>query len=187
MLPADKPGTSRWLSERPADIILSSNIIRRKSMNSRFGSFISEIATLETALHNLSKEQIAYRIADNKWNIAEIVAHLVDTEIQVYTRFRSILADDVPYISNHNEAKWTVAFDHASIDVNESLAIFKLMRNLNYKLIESLNDHQLKMRGLHSIRGWMTVADLIEVHIVHLENHIGQINRNLAEFEKTRE
>jgi hypothetical protein len=77
-------------------------------MTSRFGPFISEIATLETILHNLSNEQFLYRIAENKWNIAEIVAHLVDTEIQAYTRFRSILADDVPYLSNHNEAKWTV-------------------------------------------------------------------------------
>jgi hypothetical protein len=155
-------------------------------MNSKFGSFISEVATLETALYNLSKEQIAYRIADNKWNIAEVVAHLVDTEIQSYARFRSILADDVPYISNHNEAKWVVTFNQSSIDVNESLAIFKLMRNRNYELIESLNDNQLKMRGLHSIRGWITVEDLIKTYTDHLKNHIGQIHSNLAEFEKTK-
>jgi hypothetical protein len=59
------------------------------------------------------------------------------------------------------------------------------MRNCNYELIESLNDSQLKMLGLHSTRGWMTVEDLIEAHIVHLKNHIGQIGRNLVEFEKT--
>jgi len=135
-------------------------------------------------LNNLSKEQIGYRIADNKWNIAEIVAHLVDTEIQSYTRYRSILADDVPYLSNHSEATWTVAFNHSSIDVNESLSIFRMMRNLNYRLIESINDNQLKMRGLHSIRGWLTVEDLIKGHIDHLKNHIGQIKRNLEEFER---
>lgn len=151
-------------------------------MNSKFGPFISEVATLEAALHNLSREQIAYRIADNKWNIAEIVAHLADTEIQAYTRFRSILADDVPYISNHNEAKWVVALNQSSIDVKDSFSIFKLMRNLNYELIESLNDNQLKMQGLHSIRGWITVEDLIKTYIDHLKNHIDQIHRNLAEF-----
>jgi uncharacterized damage-inducible protein DinB len=155
-------------------------------MTGRFGPFISEIATLETILHNLSNEQFLYRIAENKWNIAEIVAHLVDTEIQAYTRFRSILADDVPYLSNHNEAKWTVTFDHSSIEVNESLCIFKIIRNLNYRLIESLKSKQLKALGLHSTRGWMTLEDLIEAHIVHLTNHIGQISRNLVEFAKTR-
>ena len=154
-------------------------------MNSKFGSFISEVATLDAALHNLSKEQIAYRVADNKWNIAEIVAHLADAEIQAYTRFRSMLADDVPYISNHNEAKWVVVLNQSSIDVKDSFSIFKLMRNLNYKLIESLNENQLTMQGLHSIRGWITVEELIKAHIDHLKNHIGQINRNLVEFEKT--
>jgi len=154
-------------------------------MNSKFGSFISEVATLDAALHNLSKEQIAYRVADNKWNIAEIVAHLADAEIQAYTRFRSMLADDVPYISNHNEAKWVVVLNQSSIDVKDSFSIFKLMRNLNYKLIESLNENQLTMQGLHSIRGWITVEELIKAHIDHLKNHIGQIHRNLVEFEKT--
>jgi hypothetical protein len=153
-------------------------------MNSKFGAFFSEVATLENILHNLSKEQLVCRTAENKWNIAEIVAHLVDTEIQAYTRFRSILADDVPYISNHNEAKWAVTFGHSSIDVNESLRIFKIMRNLNYRLIETLNDKQLNMLALHSTRGWMTLEGLIEGYIVHLKNHIGQIS-NLVEFEKT--
>jgi hypothetical protein len=158
----------------------------RKSMNSKFGPFISEVAVLESILHNLSKEQLVYRIAESKWNIAEIVAHLVDAEIQAYTRFRSILADDVPYLSNHNEAKWAATFNHSSIHVNDSLSIFKIMRSRNYELIESLNDSQLKMLGLHSTRGWMTVEKLIDAHIVHLKNHIGQINRNLVEFEKAR-
>lgn len=153
-------------------------------MNSIFGAFISEVATLESILHNVSKEQVAYRSAEGRWNVAEIVAHLADTEVQVYTRLRSILADDVPYLTNHNEAKWTVAFDHASIDVHESLSIFKLMRNLNYKLIGSLDSSQLQMRGLHSIRGWMTIEDLIRAHIVHLNKHIDQIKRNLSEFAK---
>jgi uncharacterized damage-inducible protein DinB len=111
--------------------------MERKSMNSKFESYISEIAALESILRNLSKEQLVYRIAESKWNIAEIVAHLVDTEIQIYTRFRSILADDVPYLSNHNEAKWAATFNHSSIHVNDSLSIFKTMRNCNYELIES--------------------------------------------------
>ncbi len=154
-------------------------------MNHRFEIFISEVAALENVLQTLSGEQIAYRIAEDKWNIAEIVAHLADAEIQVYTRYRSILADDVPYISNHDEAKWTKVFNHSTIDVNESLSIFKLMRSRNYELIKSLNEDQLRMRGLHSVRGWMTVEDLIEAHIVHLKNHMGQIKRNLAEFENS--
>ena len=151
-------------------------------MNSRFGLFISEVAALESILHDLSKEQVDYRAAEGRWNVAEIVAHLADAEIQVYTRLRSILADDVPYLTNHNEAKWTAAFDHASIDVHESLSIFKLMRDLNFRLIDSLNDSQLQTRGLHSTRGWMTIEDLIRAHIVHLNKHIDQIRRNLAEF-----
>jgi hypothetical protein len=163
---------------------MKAKICRRWLLNGRFESYFSELAALEAILGNLPKEQIEFRMADNKWSIAEIVAHLADAEIQAYTRFRSILADDVPYISNHNEAKWTLAFHHASIDVRDSLSVLKLIRNLNYRLIKSLQDSQLKMSGLHSTRGWLTVEDLINGHIVHLRNHMSQVKHNLVEFEK---
>jgi len=150
-------------------------------MNDKFKTYLSEVAKLEALLVNLSKEQLAFRVADNKWNITEILAHLVDTEIQVYTRFRSILADDVPYLSNHNQEKWTTAFKHSESDPKESLSNFKLIRNLNYRLIESLDEAQLRMEGLHSTRGRMTVATLIKGHIVHLRNHLDQIEKSLKE------
>jgi hypothetical protein len=153
-------------------------------MTDKFKAYISDIATLETILNNLSKQQLDYRISDDKWNIREIMAHLVDTEIQVYTRYRSILADDVPFLVNHNENKWAVAFNHSTIDVKESFSTFKLIRNLNYRLIESLNEDKLKMQGLHSTRGKMTIQNLVEAHIVHLKKHIEQIDRNIKAFSK---
>ncbi len=148
-------------------------------MSDKYKAYITEISKLEAILKNLSKEQLKFRIAQNKWDISEIVAHLVDTEIQVYTRFRSILADDVPFLVNHNEDKWATAFNHSNIDVSESLSILKLIRNINYRLIESLNEVQLQMEGLHSTRGRMTVNSLIQAHILHFEKHIEQINKNL--------
>ena len=153
-------------------------------MNNRFKGYVAEITKLESVLRNLSKAQLSFRIAENKWNITEILAHLVDAEIQVYTRFRSILADDVPFLVNHNQEKWTTIFKHGEMDAVECLSTFKFVRGLNYRLIESLDEAQLEMEGLHSTRGRMTVANLIKGHIVHLRNHLDQIDKNLVEFQR---
>lgn len=155
-------------------------------MSDKYKTYISEVAHLESALRNLLKEQLTFRIGEDQWNIKEIVAHLADTEIQVYTRLRSILADDVPFLENHNEAKWTTAFRHSDIAETESLSLFKLIRGINYRLIETLSEAQFEMKGLHSTRGWMTAGNLVKGHIVHLKNHIGQIERNLKEHRKSK-
>ncbi|MFH0920506.1 MAG: DinB family protein [Fibrobacterota bacterium] len=148
-------------------------------MTEKFKAYLEGITQLESILKGLSKAQLSYRIAENKWNINEIVAHLADTEIQAYTRFRSILADDTPFFINHNEDKWATLLDHKNTDVNESLSAFKMIRGMNDRLIQSLDDNKLQMEGLHSKRGRITILDLIEGHIRHLENHVGQMSRNI--------
>lgn len=140
--------------------------------------YIDIIDKLEKTVSALSKEQLDRRLAPDKWTSREIVAHLVDSEIIVYTRFRSILADKVPYISNHDEANWTTAFGHNKSNVSENMKLLRIMRQLNYDLLITLNDEQLKMKGLHSTRGYESTEKFIEAYIVHVENHIGQIERN---------
>ena len=148
-------------------------------MSSKYQIYIENIPKLESVLTGLSPQQLDYRQSEDRWNIREIVAHLADSEIQVYTRYRAILSDDVPFIANHNEANWSRVLNHRIADVTESLGTMKLIRGLNYRLIASLSESELQKEGLHSTRGRISVQDLVESHIRHLENHIGQIERNL--------
>lgn len=151
-------------------------------MKNEYEKYVNSLGDLEALLRNLTPDQIVFKAEEGKWNVNEIIAHLADAEVRAYVRYRSMLADDVPFLVNHNEAKWSTELKHATVPVVESLSLLKTMREINYKLICSLNDEQMSREGLHSKRGKMTVRDLVEGHIRHLDNHIGQIKRNISEY-----
>ena len=77
-------------------------------------------------LGKLSKDQVNYKPAENKWSVHEIIVHLADTEIQSHVRFRIILANKNPYIVYHDEMDWSIILDYSKIDLEESLEVIKL-------------------------------------------------------------
>jgi uncharacterized damage-inducible protein DinB len=149
-------------------------------MSKQYRAYWTGVLAVEKALSGLSPKELDYRPAPEKWSIREIVAHLLDTEIAVYTRYRSILADNIPVLVNQNEAKWATALSHYKSDVRENLELFKTMRKLNYDLIVSLSDNDLDKIGLHSTQGFRSIRQIVEKYIVHVANHVGQMKRNLA-------
>ena len=141
--------------------------------------YINALGDLEKLLSSLTEEQANYKPAENIWNINEIVAHLADAEIQAYIRYRSVLADDIPFLVYNNQEKWSRELKHSTIPASESFSLLKIIRYKNYNLICSLSEDQMKREGLHSTKGKMTLQKLIESYISHLDKHISQIKKNI--------
>ena len=163
----------------PETIDHSTNPLKENLMSKQYKAYWTGVAAVEKTLSGLSNKELDYRPAPEKWSIREIVAHLLDTEIAVYTRLRSILADDVPFLVNNNEANWARVLRYDKSDIRKNMALFTTMRKLNYGLIASLDDKELDKAGLHSTRGFRSIRQIVETYIVHVEKHAGQIKRNL--------
>ncbi|MGA7720761.1 MAG: DinB family protein [Ignavibacteriaceae bacterium] len=130
-------------------------------------------------LKNLSNEQINYKPAENKWSVHEIITHLADTEVQSHVRFRTILANKVPYMVYFDEMDWSIILEYTQINSEESLEVIKLMRRVNYNLLSRLKPEDFNKRGIHSTRGELTLKDLVNSYINHVDTHLVQINRNI--------
>jgi hypothetical protein len=148
-------------------------------MSKKYKAYWTGVAAVEKTLAGLSRKELDYKPAPEAWSIREIVAHLLDTEIAVYTRFRSILADEVPFLVNNNEASWAGVLKYNRSDIRKNMALFTTMRKLNYDLIASLDEKELDKVGLHSTRGVKSIKQIVETYIVHVEKHVGQMKRNL--------
>jgi hypothetical protein len=153
-------------------------------MKENYESYVTILNDLETLLNSLNDKQINFKPSEDKWNINEITAHLADTEIQAYIRYHSVLADDVPFLVFHYQDNWAKELKHSNIPIPESLSLFKVIRENNYNLICSLSEEQLNREGLHSTRGKVTVKNLVESYIKHVDTHISQIKRNVEDYEK---
>ena len=118
--------------------------------------------------------------APGQWSPAMVVAHLSETEMSIGLRIRSALTQDEPLLSTFDPDAWATlgAYDQRALD--HSLALWRLLREDNVKLLERLDDAQWQRACIHPERGRMTVADWARMLVRHDGIHRAQIDRALA-------
>src|SRR5262249_32438071 len=119
------------------------------------------------------EDQLRKRSAPGKWSVAEIVAHLSETEMVVGFRVRLILASNGTPIQSYDQNEWAKRYDHVSIPL--ALDMYRAIRKTNLALYRSLSAEQWQQFGIHSERGKETVAHIAKLHAGHDINHVKQI------------
>lgn len=142
---------------------------------------------IEDFLKDLEPDVIAYKPAPGRWSIHEIIVHLADTEVQSHVRFRTILGDVEPQIVNHHEMNWSSAIGYESVDLDESLDVIRQMRLVNYNLLARLEEADFDKVGHHSVRGKVSLRDLVEAYTAHIDQHLDQMRRNIENREAAAE
>jgi DinB superfamily len=135
---------------------------------------------LEELISRLPASQLRQRPAADKWSASEIVAHLADAEIVIGFRMRVILgAPGVP-IAAYDQDSWVTSGHYEKRDPRKSVEQFRVVREGNLALLESLTPEQWKHYGVHSERGQETIEQIVRMTAGHDMNHLQQIEGILA-------
>jgi uncharacterized damage-inducible protein DinB len=122
--------------------------------------------------------------APGKWSIRQIVAHVADSELVCAHRFRQMIAEENPtMIAYDQEAK---NLDYARRKPKQSLESFRHMRAENYELLKDLPESAYARTGNHSLRGSITLRDLLELLAQHAESHARQMQSVREEYKKAK-
>lgn len=132
-------------------------------------------AKLERAVRGLDRRQLRKKPARGKWSIADILGHLVDTEIVYGYRYRMALAQPGMPIQAYDEPAWASAFTYRTRDVKKLLRQIRTLRQVNLDLVTSVPRPWWKRYGHHSERGRETVHRTLELIAGHDLNHLDQI------------
>src|SRR5689334_15531342 len=92
---------------------------------------------LATLLKGKSKAQLTRRPAQDKWSVAEIVAHLADAEVANSWRYRQILSTNAIPIQAYDQDRWAATFDYAKREPKQSLELFNTLRTANLALLKA--------------------------------------------------
>ena len=130
---------------------------------------------LASLVEGLSAEQLTRRPAPDKWSIQEIVAHLADDELVGGYRLRMILSSSGTHIQAFDQDEWARIGRYDRIDVRSSLRLFRVLRESNFALLQSLDPEEWEMFGVHAERGVETVRDIAMYFAGHDINHFKQI------------
>jgi DinB superfamily len=131
-------------------------------------------------INGVSLATLRVRPAPDKWSVSEILAHLADGEIVGAFRIRLILGCPGASIVAYDQDRWVVSGHYDKRDPWKSVEQFRVLREANLALLESLAPEQWKHYGMHSERGRESIADIVRMFAGHDINHLQQIETILA-------
>jgi len=138
-------------------------------------------STLDRLMKGVSTASLRKRPAPAKWSVSEIVAHLADGEIVGGFRMRLILGSPGAPIVAYDQDKWVTSGHYDKRDPWKSLEQFRVLREGNLALLESLEPEQWKHYGMHSERGQESIEHIVRMFAGHDINHLRQIEAILAD------
>ena len=141
-------------------------------------------AKLKKLLTGVSPAKARKQPAPGKWSIAEIVAHLADTELVGGYRMRAILGAPGGPIIGFDQDVWVTALHYDKRSLQKSLEQYRTLREANLALLKTLTPEQWKQYGMHNERGAESIETMVRMFAGHDLNHFQQIERILAATKK---
>jgi len=132
---------------------------------------------IERLLKGVSRRKLMSRPEPAKWSVAEIVAHLADTELVGGFRIRLVIGDNGTTIQAFDQDIWAEKFEYGKRDPKKSLARYRALRENNLALITSIPKSMWQNYGMHAERGKETVERIIQMYAGHDLNHLRQIEK----------
>jgi hypothetical protein len=139
---------------------------------------------LASLIKGVPASRLRKRPAPEKWSVAEIVAHLADAEIAGGWRMRLILGAPGTPVAAFDQDSWVIACHYEKRDVRKSLEQFRVLREANLALLNSLTPEQWNHFGMHAERGEESIERIAKMFAGHDLNHIQQIERILGPKKK---
>ena len=136
---------------------------------------------LRTIVRTTAPAVLRRQLAPGRWSPAQIITHLADSEIVGSYRLRMILAHNGTDIQAFDQNEWAANLAYEAADPEESVDLFEATRVANLRLLRRVDPRRHENYGMHSERGRETVSHLIRLYAGHDLNHLGQIERILAE------
>jgi hypothetical protein len=139
---------------------------------------------LERLIKGVSPAKLRKKPAPEKWSVAEIIAHLADSEIVIGWRMRAILGAPGSDIQAYDQNAWNASLHYDKRDPRKDLVQHRVNREANLALLKTLTPDQWKQFGMHSERGQESIEHIVKMIAGHDLNHIKQIEGIIAPKKK---
>ena len=114
------------------------------------------------------------------WSAAMVLSHLADAELVYGLRIKLILSEDRPHLTPFDENAWTERNARLEEDVKDVLARWRVLREHNVRLLESLEDAEWRRAGVHAQRGEMSIRQVAALLAEHDRGHLDQLRRAVS-------
>jgi hypothetical protein len=135
------------------------------------------VSALQEHANGLSHEELIRPESHGKWSIVQVLQHLADSELIWGYRLRMILTHDRPKLTGYNQDLWATRLRYNESTVEETLDIFRVLRQSNMRLLTQAAEEDLKRVGIHEERGEESLELMVRLYAGHDVLHLRQIER----------
>jgi hypothetical protein len=138
---------------------------------------------LDSAVAGLSESNLDLTLSDDSWSIRQIVHHIVDGDDIWKICIKTALGNSdavfsLQWYTVKSQMEWSESWAYARRDIAPSLALFHANRVHIVDILEHIPEAcersvSLLRPGKPEMR--ITVFDVLELHVRHLSDHIGDI------------
>jgi uncharacterized damage-inducible protein DinB len=126
---------------------------------------------------DLDQEAWTTPMADGEWSALQVVGHLFDVDVVYGFRWRLALTEDTPTYPGYDEKAWSQLARPTPPQLLDALAGIRLA---NAALLRSLDERDLRRRGVHGEQGSEDVQRMIDKVAGHDLAHLDQLGRTIA-------
>ena len=124
------------------------------------------------AVAGMSREQLLARPIAGKWSTLEVVCHLADFEVVFVDRLAAVIAEEGPTLPGRDEQRFAARLAYHQRDLEEELRLIEACRGHMTRVLRTLTDADLARTGKHTEAGPLTLEQLLQRAIDHVEHHV---------------
>ena len=132
--------------------------------------------TPKKAISNLTLSQMRAKPSCGGWTIAEIVLHLMDSDLILADRMKRVIAESEPTLIGFNESLFARNLFYQMLDPQAAADLFMRNRRLMAEILKRLSDEHFQRTGMHNERGRISLRELLSMAIAHLDHHMVFLN-----------
>ncbi len=150
---------------------------------SKIELYVAGGAELVKAYWGLSVAHLHAKQPDGSWTLHQIAIHMLDSDLIGSDRMKRIACMDNPLLCGYDET----AFSNlpGSDQLNPFLAcdLFQKNRMMTATILRALPDSAFQRTGIHTESGKVSLGEMIEKYIHHLDHHLPFIAKKRARLE----
>lgn len=133
---------------------------------------------LYESVKDLTIDQLLSTYRSGGWTLAQVVHHLVESDINAYPRLKYAITTNIPDVMVAEQGLWAEISDAKSPSIDNSLALFEAIRIRWADAFESLSTDLFEKQWRHARYGTLTIDGLLQQYAWHARHHIAQITNH---------
>jgi uncharacterized damage-inducible protein DinB len=136
---------------------------------------------LLSLVSNLSRENWERQYRPGSWTVRQVAHHIVDANVNNYTRFKFALTEDNPTIKPYVEDRWAELPDARTGDMRPALDLISAIHSKWIQTLRTMRETEFRRTFFHPrLDRAVPLYEAVGMYAWHGEHHLAHIRSALS-------